>query len=224
MARGFGATYGVATTDRIDSTLATDSVQRSYAIWAWRNGTGTQRLFATGAPGDQRAFAFANTVYEFDAEWTTAGQWTIAQPAAAQWHHVVITYDGGAASNTPSMYLDGVSQSVTPIVPTGTRSANTNPYLIGNRAGSDRVWDGLLADFAVWDRLLTADEITALAAGLRAGGFPTGLVEWIPMDDSPVTSHVRSNPTVTGTAVQADPVGLAYPGQPRVVLQPYIPA
>lgn len=135
--------------------------------------------------------------------------WTVAMPNAEEWHHITVTYDYGSSSNSPIIYVDGISVTVTGTPPgAGSITNNSDNYVIGNRGGGDRPWNGMLCEFAVWDRILDLAEIQGL--GIAAGGYlgksplyyPTSLVEYIPMTDDPVTSSVISDPTVTGTLVK----------------------
>lgn len=207
--RGFGPTLGVASTDKIVSALTSHATQRTYAVWFY--DVDSNRLFAkdTGS-GSVEQLNFGVGDIRYSRWWnSTEVQWSIPAASSA-WHHLTITYDTGSTANAPLIYLDGISQTVTrqTAAPTGTVTSNSDAYVIGNRGAGDRVWDGKLSQFAVWNRILTPTEIATLATtvgsynGWAPSCYATSLVEYIKLNDQPVTSSVLSNPTVTGTAQQ----------------------
>lgn len=85
-------------------------------------------------------------------------------------HHLAVTYDDSATGNNPKIYIDGVSVSVVKDqAPTGTASSgSTNTFVIG---GSTRIpfasFKGNEQDLRVYNRILTAAEIAALAGSSR---------------------------------------------------------
>ncbi len=212
MARGFGTTFGTASTDRIVSSYTTHGTTRSYAIWFNFHATTNNRIWCKQISGGTQIEQFITTsggaTHTYLRSWSGGdNSWTAPTPASFidVWHHWVVTYDGGNVNNDPLIYLDGVSQTVTQAAgPTsGTIVTNTSGYHIGNRGAADRVADGLCAEFAIWDRIITQTEVTALAAGLSPRFLATSLVEYIPMSDSTVTSWVGlTAPTVTGALSQ----------------------
>ena len=77
-----------------------------------------------------------------------------------RWHHVAYVYD---QTNTVSLYLDGVLDSVGP---PAVWSWEPLPIYLGrSRDPYWRAYDGLLDDFRLYRRQLTAPEIAAIAAG-----------------------------------------------------------
>lgn len=73
------------------------------------------------------------------------------------WHHAVATVDG--TSGTTSLYIDGTLMGTS----TGTIGDRGNPMQIGgNPDAANRSWDGNFDDVAVWNRALSADEVTAI--------------------------------------------------------------
>jgi hypothetical protein len=71
------------------------------------------------------------------------------------WHHVVIATT--VASETASIYVDGVSQS-TSVLANSTNSigASTESFILGTDL------DGSLDEIGIWDRVLTSDEVSQL--------------------------------------------------------------
>jgi len=91
------------------------------------------------------------------------------------WVHATFVYDGDADLGT--IYLNGVADGV----PTAKASPNgAGNLIIGGRQGNEnggggQAWyNGLIDDFAVWDSVLTQEQITALAAGASPATPITG--------------------------------------------------
>lgn len=216
MARGFGATLGTATTDLITTALTSEATTRSWAIRANRNGAGgggQPRLWTKGtstASSDTLLWDDTANILTIHLYWSTQyGIWTVAEPSDAAWHHILVTYDGGSTDNNPVVYVDGTSVSVTrATAPTGTRGTNGLAHLIGNKASQANVFDGLLAEFAVWDAILTSAEAAALGAGLTPLAIRSGARKsYVPLwgAHSPEVDLHGAGATVTGALKAAHP-------------------
>jgi len=83
----------------------------------------------------------------------------IPGPAPASWHHLVVTF---APNASVAIFLDGTLATSLAGVPPITFSAVS--MRIGCRADDANYFDGLVDEVRVYDRVLTAAEITALAA------------------------------------------------------------
>jgi hypothetical protein len=225
MARGFStvAGYGAGTTGAITSATFTCTTTQSISCWVFRDGFGgadtvnSQVLW--GQPGgDQMQWINSadarNDKFSYIRVFTGNGNWYWDKPTYKTWVNVIVTLDATLTTNIPVAYYNAVSQTVSTFTaPTGTVANVNATQILGNRAAGDRVWNGIIAEFAVWNRILTSDEITALGTATNTGYggaspalFPSGLLEYIPMDDSPVTSKVLTAPTVTGTTFRSHPV------------------
>jgi len=79
-----------------------------------------------------------------------------------KWHHVGISYDGSAASNVPSIFIDGIQQTLGITSPTGTIQKPTSYCTIGD--SPHRGWQilGYLDEVAVWDKALSDPELHQL--------------------------------------------------------------
>lgn len=163
---------------KLTTNLSTHAAKRTYSLWTYRRGDGGGgfgRMFDKRTAGSEvetfhnRASGAANgDTYMYTRAFSgTSGFWTIPRPSANAWHHLCIVYEAVAGTN-PAIYTDGVPQAVTPAGgPTsGSPLTNTDAYVIGNRGNDNaRAWDGRLAEFAIWDELLSAAECGALARG-----------------------------------------------------------
>jgi hypothetical protein len=89
-----------------------------------------------------------------------------------QWHHLVLTVTAGASMSYPQtmLYLDGKddSQTTTDTTPMINIVANVD-FTIGRRqTNTDRAITAMLDDVRIYDRVLAADEVEALALLPRA--------------------------------------------------------
>jgi len=205
MARGFNTTVGSGTTDKISSVLTAHGTTRSWSIWANRranvnsehwNKNSVEALTASSTLGAVFKRAMTSGTYE----------WRYTGPATGSWANIIVTYDSSTPTTAPIVYFNGVVQTVaSTVTQTGTASTNASVYDIGNIAASTRCFDGQLAEFAVWNRILTQLEATAIGTNKKSARFIAGLVEYIPMTDSPVTSWITTAPTVVGTLSTTHP-------------------
>jgi hypothetical protein len=83
-----------------------------------------------------------------------------------QWHNFVFVRQG---SEITAVYIDGTNQEIsTESVGTVTSVANTGDLVLGARADFLAPFTGAIDDVAIWDRALTAGEISALYYGANA--------------------------------------------------------
>lgn len=130
------------------------------------------------------------------------------------WHHVAGVYDGSI-----KVYLDGALDATLGVA----GSPTVNPggtWRIGFASAGPWVWDGEIAEVALWDRAfgggLTANEIAALASGTSPSRITAGLLSHIPIwgEESPepalrrgaAVSIVGTLPQTTATPLHP-PVG-----------------
>lgn len=213
MARGFSTIEGVGTSDAITTALSAHATQRSYCIWVYRSGDGggsLGRMFEKRTAGAQVEQLYNNTTnYGFARAWSgdSTVEWRWPRPAANVWSRIAFSYDAGSTGNVPVVYQDGALQTLTPLgTPSGSVSTNSDVYVIGNRTNdSARCWSGMLAEFAIWDTILTAAQLQDLSSGaVRPQLLPTSRVLYVPMIGPNEDLH-NSPPTITGTKVQTHP-------------------
>lgn len=85
--------------------------------------------------------------------------------ALGAWQHVAVTWTGSSTATNLRIYVNGVeaAYSGSPIDGQGARGIDATANLIlGNDAGGARTFDGTLDDLRVYNRVLSADEITKL--------------------------------------------------------------
>ncbi len=83
--------------------------------------------------------------------------------STGSWQHVVVTYNNSSTSNNPSLYINGVSQTVIEVTaPAGTAETDAAYNLrIGNLASATtRTFDGIIDEFRISKTIRTAGWIT----------------------------------------------------------------
>lgn len=190
------------------------------SIWlkpasALTGGGGNRRVYERSAASNR---GFLGTL-DAGVTWTPffecnfdggLGAWrTTSQETLSVLTHLAITYNANATGNTPTFYVNGTARTTsTTSTPIGTRVSDTGESLyLGNRADGTRPQDGPLAEFALWNRVLTQSEIAALANWFSPLFFTNSLKFMTPLIGrySPELSFGPNGPagTVTG-ATYAD--------------------
>lgn len=83
---------------------------------------------------------------------------------AGAWNHVAMTWD--ASTSTVALYINGVLQ---PSMPGGASSTGTNGLMtIGSRTDGAQSFPGSMDRFDLFNRVLTASEVTTAKAGCQA--------------------------------------------------------
>ena len=84
--------------------------------------------------------------------------------SAGEWHHVCVTYDGSRAASGIRLYVDGVLQPLTILLDELNQTfANKEPFRIGAGGSADQNYRGLIDEIRVYTRVLSPDEVEALA-------------------------------------------------------------
>lgn len=222
MARGFSSTLGVSTTDKVQSAAFTTPSTMSIAGWYLRNGLGglnTGRLLnKEGVADAEFVWRTSNTgsAMRFTRQWTGNGIWEISDSeavASGKWIHYVLAYAGSATTDDPVIYINGrlaSSSFSSKTAPTGSIVSGSGSLDIGNSAASNREWDGLAGDQALWSGvLLTQVEARALYQGADPLTVrPQYLTEFISLRSGPPASLIRSQPVTTGTKYRGDRLAL----------------
>ena len=217
MARGFGATRGVGSTDVIiASLLLTPLSAISIFCFANRNGGGGGAFgriidIASGKLAiynDQGAGQYIFQ-YGWSGATNSSALWRFTAPTASAWHSIGVTYNPSSTANDPIIYVDGVSVSVTEqSAPAGTAATDASSAMrIGNRANTlDRVWDGDLARVAYWRGVsVSASDMLAMHGGTVPSTVEAGSLVYYGSYDTSTTPEVGSNVSATGTVDRDDP-------------------
>jgi hypothetical protein len=211
MALGFGSTEGSGSGDRVTTAFTAHATQRSYGVWIYPSdgGDSIKRVFEKRTNSGQVELVIYNTSQfriEYERQWSgLRGRWSTPSFVADAWTHLGITYDSSNSSNDAVFYKNGTAQPVTVLnVPTGAAENNTDPYIIGNRGDGTRTFGARLAEFAIWDRILTPDEWISIGRGLSPVCYPKDLRCYVPMirDGLDLINGVC---TVTGASPRTHP-------------------
>ena len=130
------------------------------------NGNGVLVSYGTtgaesGMSGQYRALAKNNAsayrVFHWDADMAPA---TAKSPAAPDvWHHLTFTFD--KAADTQAIYLDGVVIG-TATIPDNLDVALNGKVIFGDMDVYTQIFNGLLDEVRIYDRVLSPDEIAWL--------------------------------------------------------------
>jgi len=163
-----------ATWDAIIGNAAGSTRKMSIAAWFRAEGLGEEnngRIIDFGT-GDINIFLGGSNYIYFNVRWTgTNIQYrTTNAITLSQWNHIVVTYDVSGASadaraRVPVIYINGVEVATTRTVGPPTNDydgISGNDCYIGNSSTGQRTFDGQIADVAVWNSILSADEVRSI--------------------------------------------------------------
>lgn len=178
------------------SAAATDLAQISYVFWLYSDTgiTGGRNPFWSGGSWNANFHSFVqhdgnNANLAFCANWTTTeGRWHITRDSGNTWTQHVITYDFGASTNDPIWYRNGTvitgPDFFEQAAPSGTAdyAKDDGTLTIGAYDdGSTEYWLGRIAEFAIYNRILTATEAYVLGKGFSPLFIPNGRVFYDPL-------------------------------------------
>lgn len=143
---------------------------------------------------------------------------TTTKPSNGVWHHVVATYDGSGGTTAwqgVDFYVDGTAQSVggTHIVGAGgnyvAMENGSALAMIGNCEGCGSSFMGVIDDARLYNRVLTAAEVTALYnsydPGIAVSTLQKGLVGYWDLNGNAEDRTPNSNDgTVTAATLTTD--------------------
>lgn len=152
---------------------------QSYSFWIYLDVfpsglTDVTRVYYRYSPPTGFFISFYNSKMRLGHEFSSvAGIWeTNSNPfSTGAWHHIVITYDNTSTSNDPVFYIDGSSVTVNELqAPVGTQVSKSNAITyIGNvldiTGSFKKALDGQVKDFRVYNRVISAAEVTTLYNG-----------------------------------------------------------
>ncbi len=162
----------------------------SFALWIKDNST-QQAPQSAGAPVMQMLDFFGSKEWIFTYAAGTQYEWSSGDSAGAigidltpgQWNYLVVTRNG--VSRKTTVYLNGQEQASY----TGGSDLDysfAGDIRIGSNFNLNKFWNGEIDELRVYDRALSAAEVTALATGTSGGGgnaarsivVPPDLISW----------------------------------------------
>jgi hypothetical protein len=137
-------------------------------------------------------------------------------PSVNVWHHVAWTIDWTTNPDTVISCFDGGCSAMTLVEGgnnTSPTTGATQQALLGTFVSqANRYWNGDLADAAAWNAILTAQEITALAARQRPNKLGRPMLYYLPLDGS-----LTAEPDYSGNGCLGTVTGAARSNNPPLV-------
>jgi hypothetical protein len=174
---GVGSRDFNGSTDRIDWAAVANLTGSAVTVSAWVYSDGqagnADYVLCLHRSGDAAiglvvAVATATGINFYRAGTTALNVIGTVTSITSGWHNIICTHAGDiTAAATVHIYRDGAEAAEYPIATNGAAEyAPTGKWSLGGRVYDDaRNFDGKLAQVGVWNRVLTAAEIAALAAG-----------------------------------------------------------
>ena len=162
---------GAGTWNLIIGAGAGSTKQMTFSAWVYKTGDGGNNEGRILTFGDDDIFLYTNSVervlFEVGAWSGTRGLWnsnTTGVFALNSWTHIAVTYDVSSTTNDPLIYVNGVLDTLSETsTPVGTYGGiQTAVSYIGNRNDGAYGFAGQLSDVAVWNSILTSEEIKAI--------------------------------------------------------------
>lgn len=148
--------------------------------------------------------------------------YTGAKIRRARWLHITITYDGSEVNTGIKIYLNGVEDTAAQRFSGGSyagvgSSAGYRFSLSSQDNGVNQRIDSLYTDFAIWNRVLTAGEITSLYNNgipfdiTTLSYYGTAIRAFYPLhSDTTCTNNAGLNLTNTGCSFATYPLSPTY--------------
>lgn len=205
-------------TDRIDYTNSIDwsTTPLTCAFWCYPETLGSPQMFASLAPvGEATSGIEVNNVNTARiGMWIPRSTSALFREAAnstvvaSTWQHFVVTWDGGTAQTGIKIYKNGseVGSYANGSDGSGTLTAAGGMVSLGAHKYRDLdTWDGRMAEFGLWNRVLSAGEIAALAKKYCPSFFLSGLKIYAPLVRDPYNLMSGDAGTLDGTTVVVHP-------------------
>lgn len=157
-----------AANEYIRFTSPTNALGHTSKTYAMRSGALTRtpffQYYASGDTIKKRLTHLANMQIEFTANFTTTnGVWVTNSVGISS--NIIITYNGGSASNNPIIYVDGVSVTVTKTTsPVGTYVVPATRIDLGFPGAIITGDTVLLEDFRIYNVIKTAPQVSVIAS------------------------------------------------------------
>lgn len=224
MARDFNGT-----TDRIDYGSAFDTTGQALTVagWIWTDEItpATSKFIWNSAisSGGSGTVFFQNQslqslgftrVYSSGTSKLYTSAWTIS---TATWTHVAVTCPGTASGAVNFYYNGGVTPNTTTTNGSGTEATANSGFSLGGLVSADtRNWNGRMENMSVWNRVLSAAEILALARRAPPTYYGNGLKFHARLVGADYTNVYDATGTLDGTTEVAS--GTIYVRRPRLQL------
>lgn len=215
------------TTDRIDwsNQFNTKAKEITISVWVYFSRlTGDQYIFRINDAGTSGL-----GIYNLNTT-TGGGSFQLTKPGSTNllkysagstlstgaWIHLLATHDGTHSDHTKvHLYKDGIEVTYGGGVNGANETEQSGTYSIGGRTADDiRNLQGYVSHLALWNRILSAEEISGLAYGLSPSFYPTDMKFYAKLSSSSLINEVNSsNGTADGTSFSSTyfPQHIIYP-------------
>jgi Concanavalin A-like lectin/glucanases superfamily len=171
-----------------------ENTNYSYALWVNLDALPVEAdnnsFFSVGGPGADQNLSvlykyFSETNTGFSGGGYNAGNPVVSNnltgslPNTSRWYHLVSTRD----NNSMKLYVDGVlfANNSGSNLTNGTNAAYSNPAyaVIGSRVGQNGYFQftkGSIDDIYIYNRVINAEEVTALFQGAKSIACEDGLI------------------------------------------------
>ncbi len=157
----------------VDSTVLDGRNNVTYSYWAQSSDvTGRAPFGSANALNDNEGVIFHATAANYriytGGNQSTYAQFVISDPSGTQWHHYVAVRD--STNQQIRFYLDGVEHSSSPIAKALTAmEVDAGGFIIGQEQDNvgggftaAQAWNGGIANFNIYNRVLNANEVRLL--------------------------------------------------------------
>ncbi len=138
---------------------------QTISLWAKLSSTSGQQNLVVLENGSSAAVQIEINNGNFGAyNWGGGTLVATTAPSTGVWHHIVYTYDGAGHQ---TLYIDGTATTASVTNQTGTV---TSAYF-GTYAPNNQMFNGSLDDVRIYNRVLAATEVDALASGYQPATY-----------------------------------------------------
>lgn len=204
--------------DRIDWDSVTDLTAHALTISVWLTLDelrATQYILCIHDSGDTYPglyFFQSNSTLGygvFNITGSTGGSYYCASGTmvAGSLMHLLVTWDGTNGSSAVSFYKNGTYATTYRDVILAGETTHSGRWSVGGRYYDDaRNLNGRMAFVGVWNRVVSSDERTGLAAGNSPQMYPSGLI-FYSLNGSVTKNYVTGTAAsvIDGTTVTDDP-------------------
>lgn len=145
---------------------------------------------------------------EFATSYKYRARYGSGELTTGSWQHVCVTSDSGASAANMECYVDGAVPGSTTTDESGSsgQTAASGTTCLGGGTWTDAYcFGGRIAEAALWNRVLSADEIAALAKAFSPLFFRNGLKFYVPCVRAAIDVVAGKTPTYDGTSVVSHP-------------------
>ena len=144
----------------------TGTAARSIGVWINTSASGMIVNWGANSPGQRFGIRVNINQYgnngalkaEVNSGYTTG----TTDLRDGNWHYIVVTAASNISANQFNLYVDGALETVSSSMSRTMNTANSLDVSVGSYTGSSNFFNGNMDKFSIWNKQLTASEITAL--------------------------------------------------------------